>query len=96
MIIQKDECRMKLNKRTYIRSSMLELSKVLIHYFHYKYINKNDDKADSLLYEIQTENFYKDKDLFDFINYWKVSNYYMIRQIAYSLVKWKVKHTVCP
>ena len=80
MIIRKDECRIKLNKRTFIRSSMLELSKVIIHYFHYKYINKNDDKADSLLYEIQTENvyenFYKDKDLFDFINYWKVSNYY--------------------
>ena len=56
------------NKPVYLRMCILDLSKTLIYDFHYNYIKqKYEDKAkllftntDSLMYEIQTENFYKD------------------------------------
>ena len=67
------------NKPIYVGFSILELSKLLMYEFHYKYI-KNTFNAkllftdtDSLVYEIKTEDvyedFYLDKDLFDFSDY---------------------------
>ena len=68
-----------LNKPIYVGFSILELSNSLMYEFHYKYIkNKFDAKllftdTDSLVYEIKTtdiyEDFYLDKDLFDFSDY---------------------------
>ena len=67
------------NKPIYVGFSMLDLSKLLMYEFHYKYIkSKLDAKllftdTDSLVYEIKTEDaykdFYQDKDLFDFSDY---------------------------
>ena len=67
------------NKPIYVGFSILELSKLLMYEFHYKYI-KNTFNAkllftdtDSLVYEIKTEDvyegFYLDKDLFYFSDY---------------------------
>ena len=71
-----------MNKPVYLGMSILELSKTLMFDFHYKYIKpKYGNKAkllftdtDSFLYEIQTEDFYKDisgdvKNRFDTSDY---------------------------
>ena len=71
-----------MNKPVYLGMSILDISKTLMFDFHYKYIKlKYGNKAkllftdtDSFLYEIQTEDFYKDisrdvKDRFDTSNY---------------------------
>ena len=70
---------MTLNKPIYVGFSVLELSKLLMYEFHYKYIKDKFDvkllftNTDSLAYEIKTEDlyedFYFDKDLFDFSDY---------------------------
>ena len=55
-----------LNKPIYVGFSILDLRKVLMHEFHYKYIkSKSDAKllftdTESLVYEIKTEDVYKD------------------------------------
>ena len=57
-----------MNKPVYLGMCILELSKIIMFDFHYNYIKpKYNDKAkllftdtDSFLYEIQTEDFYKD------------------------------------
>ena len=68
-----------LNKPIYVRFSILDLRKLLIYEFHYKYIKSKFDAkllftdTDSLVYEIEIEDvyedFYGDKNLFDFSGY---------------------------
>ena len=77
--IQKIKPLFTLNRPTYVGFSILDLSKVLMHEFHYKYIKSKFDAkllftdTDSLVYEIKTEDvyedFYQDKNLFDFSDY---------------------------
>ena len=71
-----------MNKPIYLGMCILDLSKIIMFDFHYNYIkSKYADKAkllftdtDSLMYEIETEDFYKDisgdvKDRFDTSDY---------------------------
>ena len=68
-----------LNKPIYVGFRILDLSKVLMYEFHYKYIKSKFDAkllltdTDSLVYEIKTEDvyedFYQDKNLFDLSDY---------------------------
>ena len=71
-----------MNKPVYLGMCILDLSKTIMYDFHYQYIkSKYGDKAkllfsdtDSLMYEIQTEDFYKDisgdvKNRFDTSDY---------------------------
>ena len=71
-----------MNKPVYLGMSILDISKTLMFDFHYKYIKPKYYKeakllftdTDSFLYEIQTEDFYKDisgdvKDRFDTSDY---------------------------
>ena len=70
---------LRLNKPIYVGFSILDLSKLLMYGFHYKYIKNKFDaivlftNTDSLVYEIKTEDvyedFYQNKDLFDFSDY---------------------------
>ena len=74
--------RLTMNKPVYLGMSILDLSKIVMYDFHYRYIKpKYGNRAkllftdtDSLFYEIETEDFYKDiskdvKDKFDTSNY---------------------------
>ena len=75
-----------LDKPIYVRFSILDLSKLLMYEFHYNYIKRNyRDKllftcTDSLVYETETddvyEDFYKDKNLFDFSDYPQDSKFF--------------------
>ena len=75
-----------LIKPIYVGFTVLELSKWMLHDFHYNFIKKNFNAkllftdTDSLTYEIKSENVYEDffkwKDLFDFSNYSKDSTFY--------------------
>ena len=68
-----------LDKPVYVGFSILELSKSLMYEFYYDYINSKFDAkllftdTDDLVYEIKTEDvyedFYEDKNVFDFSNY---------------------------
>ena len=71
-----------MNKPVYLGMSILDLSKIIMFDFHYQYIKPKYGKqakllftdTDSFLYEIQTEDFYKDisgdvKDRFDTSDY---------------------------
>ena len=77
-----------LNKPACTGICILQLSKVLVYEFHYDYVkNKYGNNSrllfadsDSLLYEIKTEDVYKDfstdKEMFDFSNYSTKLKYY--------------------
>ena len=77
-----------LNRPAYVGMCILDLSKTLMYDFHYNYIgDKYGDKAkllftdtDSLMYEIQTDDVYKDlfsdKEKFDNSDYPKDSPFY--------------------
>ena len=75
-----------LTKPIYVGFTVLELSKWLMHDFHYNFIKKNFNAellftdTDSLTYEIKSgnidEEFFKWKDLFDFSNYSKDSKFF--------------------
>ena len=66
----------------------MDLSKLLMYEFHYKYIGTKYDNSvnllsantDSLVYEIETddvyEDFYQNKSLFDFIDYLEDSKFF--------------------
>ena len=68
-----------LNIPIYVGFRILDLSKLLMYEFHYKYIKSKFDAkllftdSYSLVYEIKTEDIYKDfygdKNLFDFSSY---------------------------
>ena len=68
-----------LNKPIYVGFSILDLSKLLMCEFHYKYVKSKFDAkllftdTESLVHEIKTEDvyedFYQDKNLFDFSDY---------------------------
>ena len=74
-----------LNRPIYVGFTVLELSKWLMYDFHYNFIKKNFNAellftdTDSLAYEIKSENVYEEflkrKDLFDFSNYLKDSEF---------------------
>ena len=86
--IHKKKVTLTLNKPAYIGICILELSKVFMYEVHYDYIkNKYGNNSrllftdtDSLMYEIKTEDVYKDfsndKEMFDFSNYSTKSKYY--------------------
>ena len=68
-----------LNKPIYVRFRILDLSKLLMYGFHYKYIKSKFNvkllftHTDRLVYEIKTEDIYEDfcqdKNLFNFSDY---------------------------
>ena len=78
---------LKLNRPAYVGMSILDLSKTLMYDFHYNYIKKEYGSiakllftdTDSLTYEIETEDVYKDlrksKEFFDNSDYPKGSPY---------------------
>ena len=78
--IHKNKVTLTFNKPPYIRTCILELSKVLMCKFHYDYIkNKYGNNSrllftdtESLIYEIKTEDVYEDfsndKEIFGFSN----------------------------
>ena len=82
--VEMGKTEIKINKSVYLGQTILDLSKTLMHEFHYEYIRaKYGSKVklcymdtDSLVYEIETEDFYRDiaKDVekrFDTIEYSK-------------------------
>ena len=77
MAVHKVKETLTLNKPTYVGMCILDLSKTLMYDFHYNYIKKKHNNrarllfinTDSLTYEIEAEDIYKDfwndKDMFD-------------------------------
>ena len=75
-----------LDKPIYLGFSILDSSKLLMYEFHYKYIKRKSNAkllfrdTDSLVYEIKTddvyEDFYSDKNLFDFGDYPRDSKFF--------------------
>ena len=88
MAVHKIKEALTLNRPAYVGMCILDLSKMLMYDFHYNYIkSKYGDRAkllftvtDSLTYEIEAEDVYKDfwnnKDMFDNSDYPENSPYY--------------------
>ena len=88
MAVHKIKETLTLNRPAYVGMCILDLSKTLMHDFHYNYIKKKyNDRAkllftdtDSLTYEIETVDAYKDfwtdQDMFDSSDYPENSPYY--------------------
>ena len=88
MAVHKVKETLTLNRLAYVGMCILDLSKTLMHDFHYNYIKKKYDTrarllftdTDSLTYEIEAEDVYKDfwndKDMFDNSDYLESSLYY--------------------
>ena len=88
MAVHKIKKALTLNRPAYVGMCILDLSKTLMYNFHYNYIKeKYGNKAkllftntDSLTYEIEAEDVYKDfwndKDKFDNSDYPENSTYY--------------------
>ena len=88
MAVHKVKETLTLNRLAYVGMCILDLSKTLMYDFHYNYIKKKyNNRArllftdmDSLTYEIEAEDVYKDfwndKDMFDNSNYLESSPYY--------------------
>ena len=69
MSCEMGKVKVKINKPVYLGQGILDLSKTIMYEFHYDYMkrkyNESDLKllymdTDSLVYDIKTENFYKD------------------------------------
>ena len=85
-VIQEIKAVLMLSKPIYVGFTVLDLSKWMIYDFHCNFIKKNFNAellltdTDSLTYEIKSENvyeeFFKQKDLFDFSNYSKDSKFF--------------------
>ena len=82
MAINKKKTKLEIDHTVYLGASILNLSKILMNDFHYNYIKpKYGERAklfftdtDSLMYEIETEDFHQDiksdvKDFFDTSNF---------------------------
>ena len=88
MAVHKVKETLTLNSPAYVGMCILDLSKTLMYDFHYNYIKKKyNDRArlmftdtDSLTYEIEAEDVYKDfwndNEMFDNSNYLENSQYY--------------------
>ena len=84
MAVHKVKETLTLNRPAYVGMCILDLSKTLMYDFHYHYIKKKYDNrarllftdTDSLTYEIEAEDFWNDKDMFDNSDYPESSPYY--------------------
>ena len=84
--VERAKVELTLNRPIYVGFTILDLSKTLMHDFHYNCIKRKYPDSllftdtDSLTYQIQTanvyEDFYADKHLFDFSGYEKESPFY--------------------
>ena len=93
MAVHKIKETLTLNRLAYVGMCILDLSKTLMYDFHYNYIKKKYNKRarllftdrDSLTYEIEAEDVYKDfwndKDMFDNSDYPESSPYYCNKKI---------------
>ena len=88
MAVHKVKETLTLNRPAYVGMCILDLSKMLMYDFHYNYIKKKHNNrarllftdTDSLTYEIEAEDLYKDfwndKDMFDNSDYPESSPYH--------------------
>ena len=69
MSCEMGKVRVKMNKPVYLGQAILDLSKTIMYEFHYEYMKKEYSEknlkllyvdTDSLVYNIKTEDFYKD------------------------------------
>ena len=102
MAVHKVKKTLTLNRPAYVGMCILDLSKMLMYDFHYNYIKKKYNNrarllftdTDSLTYEIEAEDVYKDfwndNDMFDNIDY-PESSPYLAMSIKKSLENLRTK-----